>query len=401
MNGVLDNLRRELQPILPPDLFALLEATDGGLILARELPERFSPWDVIKPAPNNYRMWEATGLYLLASNKPMDARAILWGLYDHIFRYEKESGSRQSGRATPLIWIAHCHQSLGHAAHVQRYLMLALCDDAIASGGRIRLRSTGVLERVRNYGLMTDDVAQHYAQMALEIYSNSNPTDRHYPEWILFKIQERDDRWMTAVPAPAEAYVYLPNLRFLGHLMKDLGSDAGKSLEVLAAYILSVMPGCRITRRKRTWSAELDIVCSIDGIESEFRSEFGRYFVCECKDRTDPASFTDVAKFCRVLEGMKSRFGIMFSRKGITGQGKRQFAELEIMNLFKETGIVVVVIDQQDLDAVLRGESFISRVRTKYERTRLTLQSPKKADMPKSSLASGQKSPSEASDPPA
>jgi hypothetical protein len=45
--------------------------------------------------------------------------------------------------------------------------------------------------------------------------------------------------------------------------------------------------------------------------------------LCECKDWTEPADFTAMAKFCRVLDGTKSRFGILFSRSGITDKGKR------------------------------------------------------------------------------
>ena len=64
-------------------------------------------------------------------------------------------------------------------------------------------------------------------------------------------------------------------------------------------------------RRKRSWSTDYDIVCSMEGFEVDFRSELG-YFVCECKDWNQPADFSVMAKFCRVLDSTKSRFGVLF-----------------------------------------------------------------------------------------
>jgi hypothetical protein len=54
------------------------------------------------------------------------------------------------------------------------------------------------------------------------------------------------------------------------------------------------------------------------GMDVDFRSELGRYFVCECKDWKGPADFASMAKFCRVLDSTKSRFGILFSKNGIS-----------------------------------------------------------------------------------
>src|SRR3990170_8960739 len=105
------------------------------------------------------------------------------------------------------------------------------------------------------------------------------------------------------------------------------------------------MPGCRTLRRAKSRSTEYDIVCSIDGLEVDFRSELGRYFVCECKDWDKPADFSTMAKFCRVLDSVKSRSGILFSKKGISGEGKTKDAEREQLKVFQDRGMVIVVVD--------------------------------------------------------
>jgi hypothetical protein len=70
---------------------------------------------------------------------------------------------------------------------------------------------------------------------------------------------------------------------------------------------------------------------------------------------------------------VKSRFGILFSRKGISGEGTRRDAALEQLKVFQDRGIVIVVVDQKDLERVGQGANFISLLRSKYERVRLDL----------------------------
>jgi hypothetical protein len=129
----------------------------------------------------------------------------------------------------------------------------------------------------------------------------------------------------------------------------------------------------RTYRRKRSHSTDYDIVCSLDGVEQDFRSELGRYFVCECKDWKGPADFSAFAKFARVLDSTKSRFGILFSREGITGEDRTRDASREQLKLFQDRGIVIVVVSQKDIEVIIQGVNFISLLREKYETVRLDL----------------------------
>ena len=123
-------------------------------------------------------------------------------------------------------------------------------------------------------------------------------------------------------------------------------------------------------------STDYDIVCSMEGFDVDFRSELGRYFVCECKDWNKPADFTAMAKFCRVLDSVKSKFGIMFSREGISGAGHTRYAEREQLKVFQDRGMVIIVIDEEDLRKVAGGTNFAKILRKKYERVRLDLMDP-------------------------
>jgi hypothetical protein len=105
----------------------------------------------------------------------------------------------------------------------------------------------------------------------------------------------------------------------------------------------------------------------------DFRSELGRYFLVECKDWSRPADFTTVAKFCRVLDSAKCRLGILFSREGVSGIKETRFAQREIVKVFQDRGIVIVVVTKVDLEAVANGANFLTMLRSKYEKVRLDL----------------------------
>ena len=216
---------------------------------------------------------------------------------------------------------------------------------------------------------MVDATLKGYARQSFQL-ARQHGAEAHYPEWIL---QHLDQDWMTEFPHPEEANVYAINQVYSQHLLGSLGHSSGQALELLAEYLMMCMPGCRTMRRARTNSTDFDIVCSMEGLDVDFRSELGRYFVCECKDWDKPADFTTMAKFCRVLDSVKAKFGILFSRRGISGTATARYAEREQLKVFQDRGMVIIVVDSIDLEAVSKGSNFVNMLRRKYERVRLDL----------------------------
>jgi hypothetical protein len=97
------------------------------------------------------------------------------------------------------------------------------------------------------------------------------------------------------------------------------------------------------------------------------------------KDWASPADFTVMAKFCRVLDSTKSRFGVLFSRNGISSAGNTQFAEREQLKVFQDRGIVIVVLGLADLERVASGANHITLLRRQYETVRLDLRAQNRA----------------------
>jgi hypothetical protein len=271
-------------------------------------------------------------------------------------------------KGMPLVWMSDCFLRLGRPVHAKRYLLLTLCEDAIAWKGTIPPGSTGSYFRLV-WGGLPDREFRRYAMRFWELASTERKASL-FPEALLQRV---DDDWLTEVPSAAEAFVYLANESYVQWLLGELGSSRGEALEFLAEYLLSCMPGCRTRRRARSGSTDYDVVCSMDGFEVDFRSELGRYFVCECKDWNSPADFTTMAKFCRVLDSFKAKFGILFSKSGVSGENTTEFAAREQLKVFQDRGIVVAIVDLKDLQSVAAGQNFISLLRSRYESVRLDI----------------------------
>ena len=135
------------------------------------------------------------------------------------------------------------------------------------------------------------------------------------------------------------------------------------------------MPGVRTRRRLISGTSEYDIVCSLDGLEQDFRSELGRYFICECKDWSTTADFGALAKFWMLLKGTNARLGILFSRKGLSGKKNERYATRERQRLYSQEQVLIVVVTLEDILQIVAGANFIELLRQKYEAVRLDLPS--------------------------
>lgn len=359
---------QELKQKAKPEWLELLDNPSGVVVLTNELPSSFPAEKVAEYGTDERRVWELIGLFYRARRQWFDAIAIYSSMYNHFLSYQLETVSRVH-KGMPLVWLADCYDALGFNSLSKRFLMLTLVEDALLMNGIVDPAEAGSYFRLAwRHGLI-DAELKRYASKAYELGSQ-HPIEALFPEWIL---QELDQNWLIEIPTPNETAFYVANTIYVRHQLSGLGEPTGKALEKLAEYLLSCMPGCRTMRRQNSYSTDYDIVCSIEGSEVDFRSEFGRYFVCECKDWSNSVDFSSFAKFCRVLDSVKARFGILFAKKDISGVGKTTDAEREQLKVFQNRGMVIVIIDQNDLEYVGDGGNFIGLLRAKYEKVRLDI----------------------------
>jgi len=361
---------QELRQKAGPRWLELIENPGGASILIKDLPSTLSAKRVAEYGTDERRVWELIGLFYRSQQRWYDAIAVYSSMYCHFLNLQSSSGERVH-KGMPLVWLADCYLSLGFATLSKRFLMLTLIEDAITMKGEIDPIQTGSYFRLAWKHGLTDNEIRRYSEQAHKI-ATTHVSEALFPEWVL---QEIDQDWITEIPSPNEASYYTADTIYIKYLIDGLGEPTGKVLERLAEYLMFCMPGCKTSRRSRTKSTDYDIVCSMQGPNIDFRSELGRYFVVECKDWKDPVDFSSFAKFCRVLDSIKSRFGIIFSKHGITGEEHNSDAEREQLKVFQDRGMVIIVVNSADLDYISSGGNMIALLKKKYEKVRLDLQS--------------------------
>lgn len=367
-NLTLENFRDKL----PAVLNKLLDQKDSETLLLNQLPKEWSPKDVCSIDANQkadpFRLWELIGLWLMNNMRYFEAINVFNLLYKHLLQGQVEIQSRVH-KGAPLLWISECFNALDYLTHAKRYLMLTLVEDSLTYLGEIDPNNTGSYSRlVWRYGLPGIELeryAKEFNKLAI-----SNPIESRFPEWLL---QEIDQKWMIEFPTFYESQKYMISEEYARFLINQLGESSGKILERLSSYFLSAIPGFRATTRRLSRSTDYDIVCAVEGPELDFRAELGRYFVCECKDWKDPADFSTIAKFCRVLDSTKCKFGILLSKNGVTGKNKGTDAEREQLKIYQDRGLVITILDITDFNFLANGGNFVTLLREKYEQIRLDL----------------------------
>jgi hypothetical protein len=345
----------------------LLSRDDAGARIMRLLTQKYPS---VRPSDaKGLAAWLASGAILYEAKRYYEALDVYWAFYQKLF-----TADARMRKAEPLLRISDCFSALGFPVHAKRYRMLALCETATLRGGgpfdaAEHLTVFNIYSRLV-WGGLTEEELKRYAKNVFEL-AQRLPQDEIFPEALLLRIL--DDNWAIELPSVNEVMYYRANPVYVRYLISKLGDESGETLEFLAQYLMSCMPGCRARRRLKTPSTDHDIVCAMEGFDLDFRSELGRHFVCECKDWDRPADFTTMAKFCRVLDSTKSRFGILFSKGGISGKKDESDAARERLKIFQDRGVIIVVLDLQDLNNVAGGANLIALLRSRYEEMRLDL----------------------------
>lgn len=373
------------EQVIPPDLVALMQQRDGAAKLLEALPQRFTHDEVagstLRRGPGSaHNAWESCGYSYFVNGRVHEAIAVFQALYDYLLVHQVRKNKR-AHKGSPLVFLSDCYSRLNYPVVAKRHLMLGLCEDAVQNKGVVKAEATGIYFRAVWHHGLSDQQVKDYTRFSWDSYRKDKRAGR-YPEWLLQELEHSESRgvqeWMTEYPAQSEAMMYAINWQYVAWLMERLGKGDGRSLERLGHYLLSAIPGCRARMRMRTPSTDYDVVGFLEGHFVDFRVELGRYFICECKDWSGKADFTAIAKFARVLESAKAKCGIMFSRQGISGETRSVDAERELLKLFQDRGIAILVISMRDLEEVVKGRNFIEILRSKYDAVRLDLQPPSK-----------------------
>lgn len=149
-----------------------------------------------------------------------------------------------------------------------------------------------------------------------------------------------------------------------------------KTLENLTKHLFSSVIGLQlISKDILTASSELDVVYRIIKYKNPLYEMFGHYLIIECKNTKENVDVRVIRDFVGKLQSLSVTGGIIVSRKGITKAKNRDKlnAEFEVSKAYHRHGITIVVLDQNDLKSIGKGNNLISILTKNYEKTRFDM----------------------------
>lgn len=135
----------------------------------------------------------------------------------------------------------------------------------------------------------------------------------------------------------------------------------GKAFEDLACYLLSGIPGIRITARNEmnTFATEeIDVACKSENDPAGLGG-LADFFLVECKGWTDAVNSEQVAWFLTKIRHRGVRFGILIAANGITGEPEHLSRANFLVGVEMATvGIKMVIVTREEIERLMSGEEF-------------------------------------------
>lgn len=196
------------------------------------------------------------------------------------------------------------------------------------------------------------------------------------PEVLKFKLRNAGHQ----PPKLIDYQSYHPNIPYRESLYKKItDTNDDKLWEQFVAFLLSSIDGFEPISDVRPGdkSYQFDAIVRNYASHELFVSSLGDYIGVECKffDKTTTVNVEMVNHFAAKLNFHDMRTGILFSNKPISGWEKvgAQYGKLVLTKIYNRNGIVIFIIDANDIFGILEGRNLIEILTEKYEQVRLCL----------------------------
>lgn len=346
---------------------ALLEEHVGlGKLVA---PHAAGAWQVLKTALGELFRHEHGRLH--------QASTLTVWFYHHICEQQKESGERfHKGSTTYQAGIISLQLRQPHEA--LWFIVLAFIEDVLSNldntGHALKAPAARTLRTTFNVP------SKALVSMADEVRSRHSLGDNlwHYPETIAVHLELHDLLPMPLAIGTSEIPLNPHLVSYLRERLEEDGvpsQEKGDRLEYLAAYLLRTLPGARVVSKSKAPDHEVDlIITQRTPYNSYLLDVLGRALIVECKNWDTPVGVDALNHFVSKMRFHRSSCGILFSRRGISGEGAKgdvRFAQLTQLRWFHQDGCAVLVVDGDDIGSLLeRATSFGELLLDKYEHLR-------------------------------
>lgn len=293
-------------------------------------------------------------------------------------------GARQHSRKNRIYrallaqTIAEIHLELGERGQASRWMLTAFADDVL--GGNASGDCSEILRLVLGFSSTQLENAATVARKCLEGAERGNwRTPCSYAEEVIRRIYE--DTADYGISRHLISNTEFPVCRiYLGVLLEQMrraktNREKGRSLEELAVYLVSLLPGCvtlgRVLREDQVF--ETDIVCrNMSDSGSAALDLFGRSYLVECKNWRNKVDVQHLGYFLFRVRLTHCHFGLLFSPKGISGNSSKNAASKLLDLAFHQDKTTCVVVDQAMLNRLRddRSSNFFNLVTDKVARDR-------------------------------
>lgn len=291
--------------------------------------------------------------------------------------------NRHIGRGNSAYKLMQLHERKGDEGAAIRWALLAHADDLLGTnpngGGAAKqwLRT--------KFGMSKQELAE-FRQIATQ-----DSGTMRLAEGMIIRLALSDFSLEHLFSRPSSCREFPASLPYLKALWNRVlvsrnstkNTEKGSSLETLAKYLFLLVPGW-VPRRNvldLDKSFEADIVVSNLSPANSLTAElFGRHILVECKNWKDPVGVQEIGYFLFRMRLTHCSFGVIIAPGGITGKSgkdkkvKEIAARSLIRKVFHEDGITCVVLEKNELVALVNGEiRFLSLLLSETEQFRFGL----------------------------
>ncbi len=312
---------------------------------------------------------------------PGSAMKVARTWYRHLEAHDCKQGARSKNRGVAANLVGSLELMRGNVGVARRWLHIAAVEDARDDHkGAAR---TLLIESLGERADALDDLAAVVKAEQASISDFQSQAERLLTRWYLRQDLRRSD-----VSLDAEHDL---NSWLLEKLVDDLTGqhantkEQGDALEDLAAYLLAHIVGCFPVKKSETPDFENDLVIrNLSRHVSPALDVLGRYFLVECKNWKDRVGSHEIAYFASRMRYCRLRFGVLFAREGITGDGegdtkagKGEGGRFMLNRAYHQDGVVIAVVTANDLRQVAGGaETPLQLLLRKHDEVRFGSWSP-------------------------
>lgn len=289
---------------------------------------------------------------------------------------EQDRDQERYHKGTPLMNIANYNLARGKVRSGRRYASLAMIEDALTEPGRYKSFSAWsfLSHSLRISERELSDLAT-FAQKACK--ERKNTIECRCPEKLLadflsdpkcFKVRD------------TERDLFDINLGLAEELLKRVRSvtdpnEKGRTLENLAEYLFFSVEGFEVYGKNvGTQDYEMDLVIRNSIDTDVIFEEFGRYLLVECKNWDKPVGVREINHFLAKIRFHDCKTGVLLSKSGISGErsdDELRHGKLTILKAFYNDKIIIIVLDEGELESIVKGDDNLLSVLLKnYEKVK-------------------------------